>query len=1013
MTAMRLAVIGVVVLLTGSAPARAQTPRPGAARDELGRRPERTLAELEAAVARSPRDPALQVALGLARWDRGDAAGARAAFERAVAVGPTNADAHNWLGVALMEKTDLPGAITALRKAIALDPKNGRAHTNLGAALVKSGDYPEAVKVFRTALTLEPNSHAAHMNLGMALREAGEVDEALTHLRLVAKAEPQDAGVQQELGQTLRQAGDLAGAIAAFEQAVALDPELREGYYGLGQALRQQAAAARQPAGAAAKDAAEQLAQGIALGQQGQLEAALPHLERAVALDPASAEARYHLGAAQWYAGRRTDALTNLRRSATLDPSSGITQAFFGTALRDAGDNAGARVSLQRAIALLPPTASVFVDLGILFARGGELEHAIGQFEAGLNLPASSQPVPDWKGAADALRAAIARAPARGDAYDTLGLILGRQGADRAEVLAAFRDAIRLQPDLAIAHNHLGLSLIQVGEDAAGIASLREAVRLAPDSAEAHANLGAALTPTDAASAVAELETAVRLAPAYVNARFNLAEAYGASQAHGPQREIAALRALLEQRPEFVRARVALGKALLQSGDVAGAVDALEAAVTADAENGEAQYQLGLALARAGRKDEANAALQKGRALVAASDRDQRLALDLAEGRAALGRGERDRAVDRFQRAVRLNPDSPEAQRELHTALAESPTLARSNAPSKTGDLADSATLARSNAPSKTIDDAGKVAELEGFIRDAKFAEVEPQLTEYVAAHPQSSWGWYALGYSRFAQQKIGEAIKALAKSLELDLTNAEAHKMLGRTLMIIGRFDAARTEFELGLRYQPDSAELHYNLGKLQSIQDNWPAAKTSLEAAVKADPAYVEAMEALGFALEALGDDAGAVARYEQAVALNAERKGSFAGAHVSLAAFYNRTDKPDKALEYATAAIALDPKSDRAFFQKARADERQGRNEDAVVALNQAIALNPRASSYYYVLAGVYRRLGWSKDSQDALASFKRLEQETRELDEQRRKQGLPPTSTPRSHDEQPQREPPPRD
>jgi protein O-GlcNAc transferase len=260
-----------------------------------------------------------------------------------------------------------------------------------------------------------------------------------------------------------------------------------------------------------------------------------------------------------------------------------------------------------------------------------------------------------------------------------------------------------------------------------------------------------------------------------------------------------------------------------------------------------------------------------------------------------------------------------------------------------------------------------------------------------VKTRPTSSWGWYALGYSQFAQQKIGEAIKALATSLQHDLHNAEAHKILGRTMMIIGRFDAARTEFEAGLRDKPDSAELHYNLGKLASIQDDWASARASFEAALRLDPGYLEAIDALGFALEALGDDEGAVAQYQKAIALNAERKGTFASAHVSLSAYYNRTDHPDKALELATAAIALDPKSDRAWFQKARADERQGRFTEAVSALNEAIALNARASSYYYVLAGVYRRLGWADDSRQALQMFTRLERESRELDAQRRRAG----------------------
>ena len=39
----------------------------------------------------------------------------------------------------------------------------------------------------------------------------------------------------------------------------------------------------------------------------------------------------------------------------------------------------------------------------------------------------------------------------------------------------------------------------------------------------------------------------------------------------------------------------------------------------------------------------------------------------------------------------------------------------------------------------------------------------------YVKERPSSSWGWYALGYSLFAQQKIGESIQALAKSLQLE----------------------------------------------------------------------------------------------------------------------------------------------------------------------------------------------------------------------------------------------------
>jgi Flp pilus assembly protein TadD len=561
-------------------------------------------------------------------------------------------------------------------------------------------------------------------------------------------------------------------------------------------------------------------------------------------------------------------------------------------------------------------------------------------------------------------------------------------------VAAAFREAIRLRADYAEAHNNLGLVLIQSGNDEEGIAALREAVRLAPAYAEARTNLGAALTPTDAEAAIKELEEAVRLAPGSVKALFNLAVAYGAGPADGHKKEIEHLERVIEMAPDFPRAHLALGKARLRDGQVPGAITALEEATRLEPAGGEAHYQLGLALARAGRRDEAAVALKKGRDLVAESDRVQNAALDFVEGRAALDRGDFAEAVTRLRRAVQVRPDSPDVHRALGTALEKqgdrkgAAAAYRRAIELNPADDAAQRSLASLTAVVPGIDDMTRVAELETYIREGKYADVEPLLAAYVKERPQSSWGWYAIGYSQFAQQKIGDSIKALARSLQLDIRNAEAHKILGRNLMIIGRFDAARLEFEQAIRYKPDSAESHSNLGKLYSIQDNWEPARKALESAIQIDPQYIEAIAALGFALEALGEDEAAVAHYRQAVALNDGRKGSFPGGHVNLSAFYNRTGDPAKAHEHATAAIAIDPEADRAWFQKGRADERLGNMEDAVKALNQAIVFNPNASSYYYVLAGVYRRLGWMDESRKALDEFKRLEKESSELEKLRR-------------------------
>ena len=57
------------------------------------------------------------------------------------------------------------------------------------------------------------------------------------------------------------------------------------------------------------------------------------------------------------------------------------------------------------------------------------------------------------------------------------------------------------------------------------------------------------------------------------------------------------------------------------------------------------------------------------------------------------------------------------------------------------------------------------------------------------------------------------------------------------------------------------------------------------------------------------------------------------------------------------------------------------------EAAEALEKAISLNARISRYYYLLSAVYRRLGRAEESEEALATFQKLEHESAQ-----RKSGL---------------------
>jgi tetratricopeptide (TPR) repeat protein len=346
-------------------------------------------------------------------------------------------------------------------------------------------------------------------------------------------------------------------------------------------------------------------------------------------------------------------------------------------------------------------------------------------------------------------------------------------------------------------------------------------------------------------------------------------------------------------------------------------------------------------------------------------------------------------AATAFQKVLQLDPGNTKAQENLSAIeKSTSPDQTVQAIPGASDLLRGPALSPGGVIASADNDNFDQIKNFEGLVQQEKWDEIQPLLRSYLAEHPYSWRVHYISGYVSFRILKIGDSIRELAKSLELNANNAEAHKVLGRDLMTIGRFDAAQTEFEQGIRYNPQSGEMHFNLGKLFSIQDNWTAARKEFEAALRIDPSYLEALDGVGLAREALGDDSGAVASYEKAIAINDARKGKFVSAHVNLSAHYNQKSDPKKALQYARAALQVDPKSDSAWFQQAKANEAQGQLYDAVNALNRAIALNPHTSSYYYVLARVCRRLGKLDEARKALDSFARLEKETNDLEEMRR-------------------------
>jgi tetratricopeptide (TPR) repeat protein len=196
------------------------------------------------------------------------------------------------VGQALLDAGRPGDAAALLAEAIAIDGPQPAIRLALGEALVRTGRAKEAIGHLEAAHDNGYDSNVAGSLLVRALVLAGRTDDAIRRLSTM----PESAGAEEvaiDLGTLALERGAMSEAVRWLRIAVDRAPDRAEAHEKLG----------------------------LAIFLHGDPRAALPHLERARRLDPASASA--HLNLAVLYAelGRFADARTLATEALRLDPA--------------------------------------------------------------------------------------------------------------------------------------------------------------------------------------------------------------------------------------------------------------------------------------------------------------------------------------------------------------------------------------------------------------------------------------------------------------------------------------------------------------------------------------------------------------------------------------------------------------------------------------------------------------------------------------------------------------------
>jgi tetratricopeptide (TPR) repeat protein len=380
---------------------------------------------------------------GLAAYHNGDRDNSIRLLEIARQKNSLSPVGWNTLGIDVWGEGDQAGAISIWKSALQSYPSFAPLYDQLISAYYGQSDYvaergvlvkrlalgDDAVAHYRLGLLLIlTDQHQAQQELKAASSLDPEFNSVATTLLFALNAagrEPDPSQKYVVIGRGLGLVEEWNLAAMSFENAVNLDGQNAEAWAWLGEALQHQ-------------------------GRNGK-----DDLDRALSLDSRDTVVLALRGLYWKRQGRFTQALAEYQRAAGIEPGNPAWQISIGESFTLNGDLVSALAAYQKAASLAPADATYWRLLAMFSSDNGVQVAEIG-------LPAAQK--------------AAAIAPDDPQVLDALGWSYLNAGYLYTAEQNLLR-AIKLEPDLALAHIHLAETYLQKGDRASAFVELDDARR--------------------------------------------------------------------------------------------------------------------------------------------------------------------------------------------------------------------------------------------------------------------------------------------------------------------------------------------------------------------------------------------------------------------------------------------------------------------------------------------------------------------------------------------------------
>ena len=541
---------------------------------------------------------------------------------------PDSVEVHNALGTALEASGKMPEAQAQFDAALALDPRSDLALFHRGLTLEAQGRLSAAIDSYQRALEISPANIDYSCALANAEVKSGDPKKGLATLQALTGAHPDSALLWYNLGVIYSRTRNSAAAIDALQRSFRLDPASAN----TGKLLTHNLIDASRFAEAeplannlvkrSPNNSESLYLRALIYRGEGRFSSAVADLEQAAAGDPQNFDIEYNLGFCLAHSGQPQQAEVHLHKALEIQPESAaakfqLMNVYRNLGMTDRAQKLADELQSEKSATVNHDLGNTFGDAANNLMSAGKYNEAMQQYRLALkadprnaqtlyNLSVAQRQVGDRAGEKSSLLRALDLNPDLAPAHDALGVISLQQG-EIAGARREFERGLELDAQCVSCKVHLATILLKTADDSRGRALLQQAVEDAPDSEEAHRAYGMFLASIDSLpEARAQLAKAIELNPSSADSLSDLGMIQG--KMSDPE-AVDTLARVVKLRPDSAQAHLNLGIALADQHRLDDAVAEFSESIRLAPNDAPGHYNKGRSLTDLNRDREAETEL--------------------------------------------------------------------------------------------------------------------------------------------------------------------------------------------------------------------------------------------------------------------------------------------------------------------------------------------------------------------------------------------------------------------